>query len=94
MTVEALCERFNLVRRTMERRFKKATSNTVVEYIQRVKVEGAKRELENGHKSVYEIMFDVGYTDTNAFRNVFRKYSGMSPADYRMKHVRVAAAPL
>lgn len=94
MTVEGLCERFNLVRRTMERRFKKATTNTVVEYIQRVKVEGAKRALENGHKTVYEIMFDVGYTDTKAFRNVFRKYSGMSPADYRTKHVRVGTAPL
>lgn len=94
MTVEELCGRFNLVRRTMERRFKKATSNTVVEYIQRVKVEGAKRELENGHKTVYEIMFDVGYTDTKAFRNVFRKYSGMSPADYRLKHVRTGTSPV
>ena len=94
ITVEELCEKFNLGRRTMERRFKKATSNTVVEYIQRVKVEGAKRELENGHKTVNEVMFDVGYSDTKAFRNVFRKYAGMSPADYRMKHVQIGVASL
>ena len=61
-----------------------------MEYIQRVKVEAAKRELEKGHKTVNEVMFEVGYQDNKAFRNVFRKYSGMSPSDYRLKFVKVA----
>ena len=88
MTVEELCERFSISRRTLERRFKKATTNTVIEYIQRVKVEGAKREFEIGHKTVNEVMFEVGYSDTRAFRNVFKKYSGLSPMDYRLKYVQ------
>jgi transcriptional regulator GlxA family with amidase domain len=83
ITVDELAERFNLGRRTFERRFKKATTNTIIEYIQRVKVEAAKVELEKGKKNVAEIMYDVGYTDSKSFRDVFKKFAGMSPVDYR-----------
>jgi transcriptional regulator GlxA family with amidase domain len=86
ITVDELCEKFAIGRRTFERRFKKATNNTVVEYIQRVKIEAAKKNLETGRKTVNEVMYDVGYTDTKAFREVFRKITGMSPVDYRNKY--------
>lgn len=86
ITVDDLSEHSGIGRRTFERRFKKATSNTVVEYIQRVKVEAAKKQLETGRKTVNEVMFDVGYSDTKAFRDVFRKITGMSPVDYRNKY--------
>lgn len=92
ITVDSLCELYSIGRRTFERRFKKATSNTVIEYIQRVKIEAAKKELEKGRKTVNEVMFDVGYSDTKAFRDVFKKYSGMSPADYRNKYNKVGVA--
>lgn len=85
ITVDDLAERFNLGRRTFERRFKMATKNTLVEYIQRVKVEASKSELEKGRKTVTEIMYDVGYNDSKSFRDVFKKYVGMSPVDYRNK---------
>jgi transcriptional regulator GlxA family with amidase domain len=85
MTVEELSVMFGLGRRTLERRFKKATSNTVVEYMQRVKIEAAKKELETGMKTVSEVMYEVGYNDVKAFREVFKKVSGMSPVDYRNK---------
>lgn len=88
MTVDELCDTLAVSRRTFERRFKKATANTVVEYMQRVKVEAAKKDLEKGRKTVNEVMFDVGYSDTKAFRDVFRKYAGMSPADYRAKYTK------
>ncbi|GAA5037756.1 AraC family transcriptional regulator [Marivirga lumbricoides] len=88
ISVSSLCKNHGIGRRTLERRFKKATGNTVVEYLQRVKVEAAKRELEKGYKTVSEVMFDVGYTDDKSFRNVFRKYAGMSPANYRMKYAK------
>lgn len=88
ISVSSLCENHGIGRRTLERRFKKATGNTVVEYLQRVKVEAAKRELEKGYKTVGEVMFDVGYCDDKSFRNVFRKYAGMSPAHYRMKYAK------
>ena len=83
LTVDALAERLNLGRRTFERRFKNATSNTVVEYMQRVRVEAAKKQLEIGRKTVTEVMYDVGYTDSKAFRDVFKRIAGMSPVDYR-----------
>lgn len=90
ISVNEIIEDIGIGRRTFERRFKKETGNTVMEYIQRVKVEAAKRELEKGYKTVNEVMFEVGYQDNKAFRNVFRRYSGMSPSDYRLKFVKVA----
>lgn len=90
LSVNEIIEDIGIGRRTFERRFKKETGNTVMEYIQRVKVEAAKRELEKGYKTVNEVMFEVGYQDNKAFRNVFRRYSGMSPSDYRLKYVKVA----
>tara|TARA_A100000171_G_scaffold52821_1_gene73376 strand:- start:941 stop:1183 length:243 start_codon:yes stop_codon:yes gene_type:complete len=73
-------------RRTFERRFKKATSNTVIEYHQRVKVEATKKELEKGRKTVTEVMHDVGHTGPKAFRTVFRKLTNLSPVAYLDKY--------
>jgi transcriptional regulator GlxA family with amidase domain len=84
--VDELCQKYGIGRRTFERRFKKSTGNSFVEYIQRVKVEAAKRLLEAGRKTVNEIIFEVGYNDVNAFREVFKKYAGISPIDYRRKY--------
>lgn len=86
LTVDDLSGKFGIGRRTFERRFKKATANTVIEYIQRVKIEAAKKQLESGRKTVNEVMYEVGYTDTKAFRDVFKKVVGMSPIDYRHKY--------
>src|SRR5690606_21272734 len=86
ITVDELCDSMNIGRRTFERRFKKATSNTVLEYIQRVKIEAAKKELELGRKTVNEVMYDVGYNDTKAFREVFKKVTDMTPVDYRNRY--------
>ncbi|MFI5200862.1 MAG: GlxA family transcriptional regulator [Candidatus Kapaibacterium sp.] len=86
ITIEELAAKCAMGRRTFERRFKKATSNTVVEYLQRVKIEAAKKSLEHNRKQVAEVMYDVGYTDTKAFRTTFKKITGLSPIDYRNKY--------
>lgn len=86
ITVDELSGMLSVGRRSFERRFKKATSNTVIEYIQRVKIEAAKKSLETGRKTINEVMYDVGYTDTKAFRDVFKKITGMTPIDYRHKY--------
>lgn len=86
ISVEDLASKFAIGRRNFERRFKKATSNTPVEYIQRVKIEAAKKSLEASRKNVTEVMYDVGYSDTKAFRTVFKKFTGMSPIDYRNRY--------
>lgn len=86
LTVDELADRFGIGRRTFERRFKKATTNSILEYIQRVKIEAAKIQLEAGHKNVNEVMYEVGYNDPKAFRDVFKKYSGLTPIEYRNKY--------
>jgi len=88
ITVDQLASMLALGRRNLERRFKKATSNTVVEYIQRVKMEAAKKGLESSRENVNEVMYNVGYTDTKAFRTTFKKITGLSPVQYRNKYSR------
>lgn len=88
ITVEYLASMFALSKRNLERRFKKATSNTVAEYIQRVKIEAAKISLEKGTKNINEIMYCVGYADSKAFRNVFKKITGITPLEYRNKYYK------
>ena len=83
---------FALGRRNLERRFKKATANTVVEYIQRVKIEAAKKNLETARKNINEVMYEVGYSDNKAFRTTFKKITGLSPIQYRNKYNRELAA--
>lgn len=91
ISVEKLADMFAISRRNFVRRFKKATSNTPLEYIQRVKVEAAKKKLESSVDSVNHIMYDIGYNDGKAFRNLFRKYTGITPTEYKSRYNRVRA---
>ena len=88
ITVDQLAAMLALGRRNLERRFKKATSNTVVEYMQRVKIEAAKMSLESSRDNVNEVMYKVGYTDPKAFRITFKKITSLSPVQYRNKYNR------
>lgn len=90
ISVEELANVVSLGKRSLERRFKLATNNTVLEYIQRVKIESAKRSFENSRKNINEVMFDVGYTDTKAFRSTFKKITGLTPVEYRNKYNKMA----
>ncbi|MDG3581375.1 GlxA family transcriptional regulator [Galbibacter pacificus] len=86
ITVDDLAKMVAISRRSFERRFKQATDNTVIEYLQRVKVEAAKRSFESSRKNISEVMYDVGYSDSKAFRNVFKKIAGLTPIEYRNKY--------
>jgi transcriptional regulator GlxA family with amidase domain len=90
ITVEELADTYAIGRRSIERRFKKATGHTIVEYIQRVKIEAAKRSFESSRKNINEVMYDVGYTDTKAFRQLFKKITGLTPVEYRNKYNKQA----
>ena len=90
MTVKELADQVALGRRSLERRFRRVTGNSILEYIQRVKIEVAKRNLETSSKNITEIMFNSGYTDTKAFRATFRKITGLSPVEYRKKYNKIA----
>lgn len=86
ISIEHLSSRFAVGRRNFDRRFIKATGNTPVEYAQRVKIEAAKKSFETSRKTINEVMYEVGYSDVKAFREVFRKITGMSPLEYRSKY--------
>lgn len=86
ISIEFLSAKLNIGRRNFDRRFIKATGITPLDYLQRVKIEAAKKSLENTRKTVNEVMYDVGYNDTKAFRDVFSRVTGMSPIDYKSKY--------
>ncbi|RPD39140.1 GlxA family transcriptional regulator [Chitinophaga barathri] len=86
ITVDQLANMLALGKRNLERRFKKATSNTVGEYTQRVKIEAAKASLVSSRYNVNEVMYSVGYTSTKAFRTTFKRITGLSPVQYRAKY--------
>ena len=90
ISIEELTELVSVGRRSFERRFKLSTHNTILEYIQRIKVEAAKRSFENSRKNMSEVMFDVGYTDSKAFRTVFKRITGLTPIEYRNKYNKMA----
>ncbi len=90
ISMDKLAAMLALSRRNFERRFKKATANTPVEYLQRVKIEVAKKSLESGSDNINEVMYAVGYSDGKAFRTTFKKITGLSPVEYRNKYNRLS----
>src|SRR5262249_61916711 len=80
-------------RRTFVRRFTLATGSAPREYLQRVRVEAAKRALEGTRRSVGAIATEIGYTDPVAFRKVFSRLTGLTPADYRLRYGGAATPP-
>ncbi len=88
ITIDQLAAKFVLGRRNLERRFKKATGNTVMEYVQRLKMEVVKKSLETSRLGVNEAMDKVGYSDPKAFRIIFKKITGLSPTQYRSRYNR------
>ncbi len=85
ISFEDLASKLATSRRNFDRRFIRATGNTPVEYLQRVKVEVAKKAFESGRKNVNEVMDEVGYSDDKAFREVFKKITGMLPLEYKSR---------
>jgi transcriptional regulator GlxA family with amidase domain len=90
ISVEHLSSQLAVGRRNFDRRFIKATGNTPIEYSQRVKIESAKKAFETSRKTINEVMYAVGYSDVKAFREVFRKITGISPLEYRSKYNKEA----
>ena len=91
ITVDDLASMLSISRRNLERRFKKVTYNSIVEYMQRVRIEAAKQTLERARENVNEAMYKAGYTDIKAFRTTFKKLTGLSPLEYRNKYNRNGA---
>jgi transcriptional regulator GlxA family with amidase domain len=90
ISIEDLSSMFNVGRRNFDRRFIKATGNTPIAYAQRVKIEAAKKAFETTRKAINEVMYEVSYSDVKAFREVFKKITGMSPLEYKGKYYKEA----
>lgn len=72
-------------RRNFVRRFKQATGIPPIEYLQNVRIESAKKQLEQTNQNINEIIEQTGYSDPKSFRKVFNKLVGMTPMEYREK---------
>jgi len=94
ISIDDLSSKFAVGRRNFARRFVKATGNTPVEYLQRIKMEAAKRAFETTGKTINEVMYEIGYSDVKSFRRVFRKVTGMLPLEYRGRYNKDAALKL
>lgn len=88
ISVDELARTVGVSRRNLERRFRKVTYNSIVEYMQRVRIEAAKQTLERERENVNEAMYKAGYNDSKAFRTTFKKLTGLSPLAYRNKYTR------
>jgi transcriptional regulator GlxA family with amidase domain len=86
LTVQALADAAGISRRHFVRRFKEATGNTPQEYLQRVRVEAAKRELERSTIPFARIAESMGYEDLGSFRRLFARVTGVSPSEYRRRY--------
>jgi transcriptional regulator GlxA family with amidase domain len=86
LNLNLLAEKFNMSQRTFIRRFTAVTGNTPLEYIQRVRVEAAKRLLEKAKHTVEEVAHQSGYEDFSSFRNIFKRFTGLSPQEYKRKY--------
>jgi transcriptional regulator GlxA family with amidase domain len=81
-----------IAERTLKRRFKAATGNTLIEYLQNLRIEEAKRLLESGSMPVDEVSAEVGYADTSFFRRLFKRMAGLTPSKYRRMFQSLVAA--
>lgn len=74
-----------LPKRSFDRRFRKATGYSPLEYVQWLRIEEAKQMLESDLTPIEDIAEEVGYSDLSSFRRLFRKLSGLTPGEYRRR---------
>ncbi len=85
ISIESIAAEINMSPRTFQRRFKKATGDSPLVYLNRFRIEMAKRMLEKGNFSIEEIAIRIGYESSGSFRKIFNKHAGLSPSEYRKK---------
>jgi transcriptional regulator GlxA family with amidase domain len=91
---DRLAVKFKMSRRSMERRFKRATGVTPLGYVQQLRVEKAKRLLEEGGQTFSRITYAVGYEDISFFRKIFIRWTGLRPKEYQQRFAGYSAKPL
>jgi transcriptional regulator GlxA family with amidase domain len=88
LTLEDLAGRCNMSVRNFIRRFEQATTNTPFEYLQRIRIEAAKKILETKNEGIVQVASRCGYEDVDYFRKIFKRYVAMTPRAYQEKYGR------
>lgn len=88
ITIQDLADQAKLSERTLKRRFKAATSETPIQYIQHLRIEAAKKRLESSLESVERITHEVGYENFASFTRLFKRFTNMTPSAYRARFSR------
>jgi len=83
--LESPAQQVGMSLRNFVRRFKHATGDSPLTYLQKLRVAAAKRLLENDHRTMQEISNAVGYEDVAYFRSLFQRHTGVSPSAYRQR---------
>ncbi|MDF1551551.1 MAG: GlxA family transcriptional regulator [Deferrisomatales bacterium] len=91
---DRLAWKYRISRRSLERRFRQAIGVTPLGYLQQLRVETARRLLEEGDLTFQEITYQVGYEDVSYFRKVFVRLTGMGPKEYRQRFAGYSAGPV
>lgn len=86
ISIKQVAAQYPMSQRSFIRRFKKATQYTPQQYLQRVKIEAAKKRLERREETINEVMYLVGYNSPHAFRTVFKRVTGLTPKSYKDKY--------
>jgi transcriptional regulator GlxA family with amidase domain len=89
VTIDGVAAQVGISPRHFKRRFKQATGETPLSYLQRVRIEAARKRLETTRESMNTITWKIGYEDSSSFRRLFKKSTGLSPREYRDKFARV-----
>ncbi len=89
IVMEQVADEFGLSMRNFIRRFKEATAQTPIEYLQNLRLEKAKFLLESSQQAFDQITLQVGYEDGNSFRRLFKHRVGLTPSAYRKKFENV-----
>lgn len=87
-TLDDVAIQFNVTVRTLIRRFKSALDIAPNQYIQALRIEAARKRLEETEQALDRIILDVGYSDPSSFRRLFRKHTGLTPLEYRRRFNR------
>lgn len=90
--VRLVVEQAKIPERSLKRRFKAATGRTLIDHVQALRIEEAKRLLETGEMPVERIAFEVGYEQTAFFRRLFKRLTGLTPGQYRRMFQPILAA--
>lgn len=84
-TIDELAQRLGMSTRNFTRRFKQATGEAPLTYLHKLRINCAKHLLETDFKSVQQVCYDVGYEDIAFFRNIFKRYAGLTPSEYKQR---------